>query len=209
MSAVLRSPRAGSAKVEALLRAQEPGRDNELQLVGKGGTLFEVDVSSMPMELEGGALVSFLTRDLSDRKKAESALLATHQRLDKLAHHDHLTGLPNRMFLQAHLPTAIERSRTAGAMLAVLFLDLDRFKHINDSRGHEVGDKLLQEIATRVPMRCGRTMWSCAWAAMIHRGARADLRHGTGAGDRRAYQRALGAPVVIDGRALVATVSIA
>ena len=89
-------------------------------------------------------------RDLSERKKAQSQLLANQQRLDKLANHDHLTGLPNRLFLQAHLPEAIARCQESRQMLAVLFLDLDRFKHINDSRGHEVGDKLLQEIAKRV-----------------------------------------------------------
>jgi diguanylate cyclase (GGDEF)-like protein len=61
-----------------------------------------------------------------------------------------LTGLPNRHFLQAHLPIAIEEARNTSTIMAVLFLDLDRFKHINDTRGHETGDKLLKAVAQRI-----------------------------------------------------------
>ena len=84
------------------------------------------------------------------QRKVEAQLLDKQQRLDKLAHHDLLTGLPNRLFLAAHLPLAMEESRKTRTPLAVLFLDLDRFKHINDTHGHEVGDKLLQEVAQRI-----------------------------------------------------------
>ena len=209
MTDLLLSPRAGPAKVHAMLSALEPGRGNELQLIGKQGAVFDVDVSTVPMELEGERLVSFLSRDLSDRKKAESALLANHKRLDRLAHHDPLTGLPNRMFLQSHLPTAIERSRAADAMLAVLFLDLDRFKHINDSRGHEVGDKLLKEIATRVrnavrPDDVVVRMGGDEFIVVIERVSGIEQVQTAAA----RINELLGAPVIIDGRALVATVSI-
>jgi diguanylate cyclase (GGDEF)-like protein len=84
------------------------------------------------------------------QRKIEAQLLEKQQRLDRLAHHDLLTGLPNRLFLAAHLPVAMEESRRTRTPLAVLFLDLDRFKHINDTHGHEVGDKLLQEVAQRI-----------------------------------------------------------
>jgi diguanylate cyclase (GGDEF)-like protein len=67
-----------------------------------------------------------------------------------MAHHDQLTGLPNRHYLTAFLPQAIEEAKAANTMLGVVFLDLDRFKHINDTRGHETGDKLLQEVAARL-----------------------------------------------------------
>jgi diguanylate cyclase (GGDEF)-like protein len=84
------------------------------------------------------------------QRKVESQLLEKQQRLDRLAHHDQLTGLPNRHFLAVHLPVAMEESRKTRTPLAILFLDLDRFKHINDTHGHEVGDKLLQEVAQRI-----------------------------------------------------------
>src|SRR6202043_1242062 len=88
--------------------------------------------------------------DVTVRRKAETKLLERHQHLDHLAHHDQLTGLPNRLYLAAHLPGDIEEAKQSGSVLAVLFLDLDRFKHVNDSRGHETGDKLLKTVAQRV-----------------------------------------------------------
>ena len=147
---VLRGPNDSQDPVIATLARVEPSRGVELVQWLKDGRQMDVEVSCVPIESRDRRLVSYLMRDLSERKKAQTQLLANQQRLDKLANHDHLTGLPNRLFLQAHLPEAIARCQETGQMLAVLFLDLDRFKHINDSRGHEVGDKLLQEIAKRV-----------------------------------------------------------
>src|SRR4051794_14571313 len=94
-------------------------------------------------------------------------------------------------------------------MLAVLFLDLDRFKHINDSRGHEVGDKLLQEIAKRVraavrPADIVVRMGGDEFVVVLHRVT--STEEVAGAATR--INEVLAAPVMIDGRALVATVSI-
>jgi len=70
--------------------------------------------------------------------------------LDHLAHHDPLTGLPNRLLFFDRLKYSIRRSRREGGSLALLFLDLDQFKQINDTYGHGVGDELLKEVAKRL-----------------------------------------------------------
>lgn len=81
--------------------------------------------------------------DISSLKQAQA-------RLDYQAHHDPLTGLPNRTLFESRLHGALIHSREASSLGAVLFLDLDRFKHINDSLGHPVGDLLLKSIALRL-----------------------------------------------------------
>lgn len=76
-------------------------------------------------------------------------------RVAHLAEHDHLTGLPNRLLFNDRLDQAIARAHRNSGLLAVLFLDLDGFKHINDSLGHSVGDKLLQSVARQL-LECVR-----------------------------------------------------
>ncbi|KAF0867216.1 bifunctional diguanylate cyclase/phosphodiesterase [Pseudomonas sp. LD120] len=79
-----------------------------------------------------------------------SSLKHAQARLDYQAHHDPLTGLPNRTLFESRLLTALNSQQDSGGQGAVLFLDLDRFKHINDSLGHPVGDLLLKGIAVRL-----------------------------------------------------------
>src|SRR3954469_7197895 len=206
---VLRGPNDSQDPVIATLARVEPSRGVELVQWLKDGRQMDVEVSCVPIESSDRRLVSYLMRDLSERKKAQTQLIANQQRLDKLANHDHLTGLPNRLFLQAHLPEAIGRCQESGQILAVLFLDLDRFKHINDSRGHEVGDKLLQEIAKRVraavrPADIVVRMGGDEFVVVLHRVNAPDE---VGIAATR-INEVLSAPVTIDGRALVATVSI-
>jgi diguanylate cyclase (GGDEF)-like protein/PAS domain S-box-containing protein len=78
------------------------------------------------------------------------------QRLQHQAYHDALTGLPNRALLQARLQQALERARRHGHRGALLFIDLDQFKHVNDSLGHLAGDALLIEVARRIRARARR-----------------------------------------------------
>jgi diguanylate cyclase (GGDEF)-like protein/PAS domain S-box-containing protein len=83
-----------------------------------------------------------------------------HARLEHLAHHDALTDMPNRVVLLSHLEKAIARANRSGNRCAVLFLDLDRFKNVNDSLGHPAGDELLVLVARRLHqrMRCADTV---------------------------------------------------
>jgi len=79
-----------------------------------------------------------------------SSLKHAQARLDYQAHHDPLTGLPNRTLFESRLQAALNNQQETGSQGAVLFLDLDRFKHINDSLGHPIGDLLLKDIAVRL-----------------------------------------------------------
>ncbi len=79
-----------------------------------------------------------------------SQIKHSQAQLDHLAHHDPLTGLPNRLLLRERLDQAIRHAHRTGTQVAVLFLDLDRFKHINDSLGHPAGDRLLQEVGRKL-----------------------------------------------------------
>ncbi len=106
-----------------------------------------------PKEAKLLALSADLTRIVLERKHAES-------RLEYLAHFDELTGLPNRALFSDRLSHAMSRAERSNELLGVMFLDLDRFKNINDTLGHAVGDKLLREVAGRLEacMREGDTV---------------------------------------------------
>jgi diguanylate cyclase (GGDEF)-like protein/PAS domain S-box-containing protein len=121
-----------------------------MQLRCKNGSFIDIEVRCNALDADGSDVRAYVTHDVSLRRKAEQQLIENQHRLDRMAHHDQLTGLPNRHYLSSFLPDAIAAARAAGTILGVVFLDLDRFKHINDTRGHETGDKLLQEVAARL-----------------------------------------------------------
>jgi diguanylate cyclase (GGDEF)-like protein/PAS domain S-box-containing protein len=143
----------GSATAESILaRLREADSQMALNLQHrcKNGSFIDIEVRCNALDVDGRDVLAYVTHDVSLRRKAEQQLIENQNRLDRMAHHDQLTGLPNRHYLTAFLPDAIAAATAASTMLGVVFLDLDRFKHINDTRGHETGDKLLQEVAARL-----------------------------------------------------------
>jgi diguanylate cyclase (GGDEF)-like protein/PAS domain S-box-containing protein len=109
----------------------------------KGGDIFPIELSASEMRLNGGRFFIGLVRDITERKR-------DNLRIEQLAHLDFLTRLPNRALFKDRLERAIAMAERNCTKLAVLFLDLDGFKNINDVLGHEAGDQLLCEVASRL-----------------------------------------------------------
>lgn len=109
------------------------------------GTHYYTRQTVSPLQRADGSITHFvaLLEDITDEKRAV-------KRLEHLASHDSLTDLPNRMLFHDQLPRTIALARRMGRRCAVLFVDLDRFKPINDTHGHAVGDKVLKEVANRL-----------------------------------------------------------
>jgi diguanylate cyclase (GGDEF)-like protein len=114
-------------------------------LISRDGHEAAIEESSAPIHSYDGQLTGAVTvfRDIG-------AALATSQHMAYLAQHDVLTGLPNRLLLLDRLGEAIARARRRCSLLAVLFLDVDGFKAVNDTLGHSTGDGVLRSIAARL-----------------------------------------------------------
>ena len=120
-------------------------RNEEVEYQRKDGSRFFGINSATTVKDEGGQPIYFdgVISDITERKRTEAQVY-------KLAHYDSLTGLPNRALLRDRLGQAMNDARRRDARLAVMYLDLDRFKTVNDSLGHETGDKLLKAVSTRL-----------------------------------------------------------
>jgi len=127
------------------LKLQGNVSDYELHLRDRGGRIVPCSINArlLPGEEDRPAVICGTLRDISERKLAEA-------HIERLAYYDALTDLPNRRLLIDRLERDLARARRHKRYGAMLFLDLDRFKNINDSLGHHVGDALLEEVARRL-----------------------------------------------------------
>ena len=146
-SALLRSGAHGESFYDALWRAigETGGWQGEMVRRRRSGALFPAFCSISAVRDESGGIKNYVCvfHDISSSKEYE-------ERLEFLAHHDALTRLPNRVRFRESFKQALARSRRTRKAVAVLFIDLDHFKTINDSLGHHAGDRLLQEVAARL-----------------------------------------------------------
>ena len=130
-------------RLATLLRQNGECRDLEVEFTRKTGETIWGLMSASLIEIDGMPCAMTITRDISRAKAADDEIR-------NLAFYDTLTGLPNRRLLQEHLHQAMASSRRTGRMCAMLFVDLDNFKTLNDTLGHQTGDLLLQEAARRL-----------------------------------------------------------
>ncbi|HVT99665.1 MAG TPA: EAL domain-containing protein, partial [Acidobacteriaceae bacterium] len=112
----------------------------------KDGTSIQVEVSAHTIQFEGRPARFSLVQDVTERQQL-------HHRLVHQAHHDTLTGLPNRLLLLDRMEQALASAARRGKKAAVICLDIDRFKQINDTYGHAVGDLCLKQVAERLKSR--------------------------------------------------------
>ena len=133
------------AKHIAILDAHQPFRDLELSRPDESGKTVWITISGEPVFDSSGAFKGYrgVGKEISERKQDE-------ERIQFLANHDALTSLPNRTMFSDVLNLAIQSARRYHRSFAVLFIDLDRFKIINDTMGHDAGDKLLKEMGVRL-----------------------------------------------------------
>lgn len=130
---------------DQIYKTGNPRRDIAYRIHHRDGTMRFVENSAFPMRNREGVIIGFrgIGRDVTERKRNE-------EKIQYLATHDFLTGLPNRMMFGHLLQQAVQTAKRYQKQFAVLFIDLDGFKDINDRMGHEAGDELLKEIAQRL-----------------------------------------------------------
>jgi len=115
----------------------------EIDGQNQDGDLFPIELSVTELHEGPNRLFTWVIRDITERKKAQADL-------EHMAHHDALTGLPNRNLFNDLMERAVYRSRRAKQLMAVMFVDLDKFKPVNDELGHDAGDAVLIAVAERM-----------------------------------------------------------
>lgn len=123
--------------------AHEVGQRREVSAFRKDGSSFPAEVSLAVLDENGGAVSLAILRDISEKKRVTA-------QIEYLATHDSLTGIPNRRLFFERLSNAIEGAERDEKLMALMFIDLDGFKQVNDIFGHATGDDLLRVVAERI-----------------------------------------------------------
>jgi diguanylate cyclase (GGDEF)-like protein/PAS domain S-box-containing protein len=190
--------------LERNMQADGSFKDLEQRIIGKHGDVRWLQINAVGLfDAEGQRIGQRgAGRDITERKQAEA-------RISHLATRDALTNLPNRLLLNDRLQHALAAARRQNTTIAVMFIDLDRFKTINDSLGHDVGDELLCEVARRLG-RCVRDSDTLARLGgdefVIVLDGLSDPADAQVVGN--SVMQALSAPFVIRGHRLVTSASI-
>ena len=181
----------------------EGGRTESLEMViRKDGSTFPAEVHRHAQSSEAGWIIVGVVRDITERTEAQS-------RLQHMAHFDALTGLLNRTLFHKTLTTTLAQASGLGQAVAVLFMDLDHFKNVNDTYGHAIGDELLIQVSDRL-IKCVRVRDTVgrlggdefALILMMPQGRR------DAAAIAEKIQTALREPFSLDGRDVTVTASI-
>jgi diguanylate cyclase (GGDEF)-like protein/PAS domain S-box-containing protein len=131
-----------------IIAGQNANELTETQLRRKNGSHVQVEIRRQAYRSGHEWIIVGVVRDITERKEADKRLL-------HMAHYDALTGLPNRTLFYATLQIILAQAADKGWQVAVLFIDLDRFKNVNDTLGHAIGDELLRELSNRL-VQCVR-----------------------------------------------------
>ncbi|MBB1603503.1 EAL domain-containing protein [Variovorax sp. UMC13] len=195
-------PGAVRAIVEDVIAGHAQHRLADILLRRKDGVMVPVEVTRTAHRFGDSWVVVAVARDITERRKAE-------RRLHQMAHYDSLTGLPNRALFYEVLRKAIAQASDGRGQVAVLFIDLDHFKKVNDTLGHPVGDQLLVQFSDR--------LWGCLqlrdavgrlggdeFAVIL---VRDDPQAGAVAVAHALYE-ALREPFVLGGRSVVSSASV-
>lgn len=165
-------------RVARMLASGEPAPTMELTYTRTNGSTFLAETRSTPMKLGARSVIVTVLRDLGERKR-------WLEQIQHLAYHDGLTDLPNRRLLRERAEQLLALARRHTFPVALGYLDLDRFKEVNDALGHDAGDELLQGVALRLLRACRETdtvarlggdEFAVLWPQTGHEGARVAAR---------------------------------
>ncbi len=173
------------------------------------GSWVDAEINITCLQIQGHRILTLVGHDISHRKVAEQREREARRKLSTLAQRDALTGLPNRLYLHLKMPRVLQNIATGDNVLALLYVDVDDFKNINDSLGHASGDRLLQIVARRmraavsshdVVARMGGDEFVIVAPLMANRAAIDQLAF--------RLQTAVGAAIALEGQTVAVTASV-